>query len=357
MTRRGMLAGGSTFGAGTLFSPALAQTLRPVSFTLSWLAQGPSAFPFVGREKGFFKARGIDLQISRGFGSLAAAQAIAAGRFDFGLVIATPLILLISRGLELQSIGTIDHDPMMGICVLAGSPIKGPRDLAGKKIATVPASAESPFLAAYAQRTGLDYTQLQVVNVDPKVLERVLTEKEVDATTGLAYATLPVLLARNEAARWMTFTSAGIPAAGNNIVTTPTKLKDDAGLCEAFMDAMMESVAFTITNPVEAAEIFVRAVPEAGLAADSRAFIDIGMGLYRYAIAKPIAIEHGLGYGDINAYEALTDLVMQYSADPKAKRPSVEAWYTNRFAGHVKPSKADWDKVVASAAPYAKYLS
>ena len=140
--------------------------MRTVKFTLAWLAQGSSAFLYAGREKGFFKSRGIDLQLSRGFGSLAAAQAIASGQFDFGIVIGAPLILMITKGLPLQSLGTFDYDAMMGVGVLANSDIKSPKELAGVKIGTVPASAESPFLPAFAQKVGVDPSKLDVVSVD-----------------------------------------------------------------------------------------------------------------------------------------------------------------------------------------------
>jgi hypothetical protein len=57
-----------------------------VKFTLAWLAQGSSLCVYVARAKRMMKARGINLNISRGFGSVAAAQSIAAGQFGFGIV-------------------------------------------------------------------------------------------------------------------------------------------------------------------------------------------------------------------------------------------------------------------------------
>jgi NitT/TauT family transport system substrate-binding protein len=357
ISRRTVLSGVAAAGvATTLAKPALAQASRPVKFTLAWLAQGSSAFAYIGKEKGFFKQRGIDLQISRGFGSLAAAQSVAAGQFEFGHVFAAPLILMVAKGLPLKSIGTIDYDGMMGVGVLGDGPIKTAKELAGVKIGTVPASAESPFFPAFASKVGFDIKSVDLVSVDPKVIERVLIDKEVAAITGVASSSLPVLLSRKVPARWLLYSSVGMPTAGGNIVTTPTIAKD-AALCSAFMDAMMESVAFLVSNPQESADLFFKAVPEAALNADGKSFIEIGMGLHRFAIAKPPAIEHGLGWGDVKAYEGLTDLVMQYAASPDSKRPSVESWYTNDYAGHVKLTQAQWDKIVSEAQSYGRYLA
>ena len=343
-------------GVAAVCAPAIAQAMRPVKFTLAWLAQGTSAFAYVGREKGFFKKRNIDLQISRGFGSLAAAQAIAAGQFDFGLVIAAPLILMITKGLPLRSIGTLDYDAMMGVGVLNDSPIKTPAGLAGVKVGTVPASAESPFFPAFAEKVGVDLASVDLVSVDPKVVERVLIDRQVAAITGVASSSLPVLLSRKVPARWMLYSSVGMPTAGTNLVTTQTIIKDGA-LCGAMMDAMADSIAFTIANPQESADLFFKAVPEAALNADGKSFIEIGMGLHRFVIAKPPAIDDGLGFGDLKSYEGMTDLVMKYTAAPGSKRPPVESWYTNDYAGRVKLAKPAWDRIVADAAPYGNYLT
>lgn len=350
------LAAGVLGAAGSFAMPAIAQT-RPVKFTLAWLAQGTSAFPYVGKEKGFFASRGIDLQISRGFGSVAAAQAIGSGQFDYGLVFAAPMILMIAKGLPLRSLATVDYDATMGVGVLDESPIKDPADLAGRKVGTVPTSAESPFFPAYAERAKLDLKKVELVSVDAKVIERTLTEKQVDAITGIATSSLPVLLSRNIPVRWMLYSKLGMPTYGNNIVSTQAVVDKDPGLAAAVVDALMESLAYTISNPDDASALFFKQVPEAGLAAAGKEFIRIGLGLHRYAIAKPDAMEHGLGWGDPKAYEGLAELVSRYTAEAGAKIPPVETWYSNRLAGKVKLSADEWKSVKANTSEFDRFLA
>jgi len=157
---------------------------RPVKFTLAWLAQGSSLYVYVARAKGMMKARGIDLDIARGFGSMAAAQTIAGGQFEFGIIAAPPLALSVAKGLPLIALATCDYDSTMGVGVLADSPIQKPQDLAGKKIGAVPTSGEFPFFPAYAKKVGLDMASIELVHVDNKVLERILIERQVDAIMG-----------------------------------------------------------------------------------------------------------------------------------------------------------------------------
>jgi NitT/TauT family transport system substrate-binding protein len=357
VSRRRLLRIGAVGAAAATFPlPAIAET-HTVKFTLPWLAQGTSTFPFVGKDKGFFSKRGIDLQISRGFGSLPAAQAIASRQFDYGMVISAPLVLMVAKGLPLRGLATIDYDAMMGVGVLEGSSIKVPADLVGKKMATVPASAESPFFAAYAKRIGIDPAKVDIINVDPKVAERTLSDGQVDAMTGVASSSLPVLLSQNHPARWMLYSSVGMPTYGTDIVSSQTVVDADPGLAAAMVDALLESVAFTITEPEESADIFFKAVPEAGLTPGARDFIHIGMGLHRYAIAKPAAAEHGLGWGDPAVYAAITDLVMTYLSTPDMKKPDVDSWYSNKLAGNIKLTSAQWSTVAEGVGEYRKYLT
>src|SRR5260370_8354759 len=91
------------------------------------------------------KARGIDFDIARGFGSMASAQAVAGGQFEFGIVAAPPLILSVAKGLPLIALATCDYDATMGVGVLDSSPFVKPQDLTGKNIASLPTSDEFPF--------------------------------------------------------------------------------------------------------------------------------------------------------------------------------------------------------------------
>ena len=356
MSRRRLLRIGAAGAVAAAFPlPAIAET-HTVKFTLPWLAQGTSTFPFVGRTRAS-SASADRLQnqprlrfVARGPGDRQRAIRLRHG--DFGAA-----RLDGGQGLPLRGLATIDYDAMMGVGVLEGSNIKVPTDLVGKKMATVPASAESPFFAAYAKRIGIDAAKVDIVNVDPKVAERTLSGGQVDAMTGVASSSLPVLLSQNHPARWMLYSSVGMPTYGTDIVSSQSVVDTDPGLAAAMVDALLESVAFTITEPEESADIFFKAVPEAGLTAGARDFIHIGMGLHRYAIAKPAAVEHGLGWGDPAVYAAITDLVMTYLSTPDMKKPDVDSWYSNKLAGNIKLTSAQWSTVAQGIGEYRKYLT
>jgi ABC-type nitrate/sulfonate/bicarbonate transport system substrate-binding protein len=356
ITRRGVLAGAAAGVTGGLARPALAGT-RAVKFTLPWLAEGTSLYFIAGKAKGIYASHGIDIDISRGFGSMAAGQAVASGQFEFAAMITTPVILLAAKGLPLVSLGVLDYDAGMGVGVLAASPIASPAMLAGKKIGDVPTSAEFPFFSAYAKKAGFSIDSIQFVNTDAKVLESVLAEKRVDAMTGIAASSLPIFISKHIPVRWMLYSSVGLPSYGTSLVATQATVAKDRALCAAMADATCESLAFSLTDPEQATALFLKALPEMALNPGVQEFVRVGMGLYGYAVAKPPAKEHGLGYADAKTLEGMIDLVMQYVATPEMKRPALNTWYDPAFGGKVKLTPAQWSTVDARVAEFGKLLA
>jgi NitT/TauT family transport system substrate-binding protein len=361
VSRRRFLAHTTAAVAGSAFisglpMPAIAEP-RPVKFTLAWLAQGSSLYVYIARAKGMMKSRGIDLDISRGFGSVAAAQSIAGGQFEFGIVTAPPLVLSVAKGLPLIALATCDYDSTMGVGVLADSPIRKPQDLAGKKIGAVPTSGEFPFFPAYAKKAGFDIGSVELVHVDNKVLERVLMEKQVDAIMGFGSSSLPVILSKDVPMRWMLYSSAGMRTYGQTITTQPKTLETDPALCEAMTEALLEAEAFTLANPQESLEIFLKEVPEMALNSSSREFARIGLGMWHNGIDHPEPREHGLGWSDSATYSEMVDLVMQYLAALGMKKPEPDALFTNRFVGKVKLAAPEWAQIHERVAEFAKYVS
>ncbi|HTT79807.1 MAG TPA: ABC transporter substrate-binding protein [Stellaceae bacterium] len=353
LSRRSLLTAAA--GGALLPMPAVAVP-RTVKFTLAWLAEGAYAYVFVARDKGMMKARGIDLEVSRGFGSVASAQSIAEGRFDFGIVAAPALILAVAKGLPLIALATCDYDSTMGVGVLDSSPISKPQQLAGKKVASVPTSGEFPFLPAYAQKIGLDLKSVNLVHVDNKVLEQVLMQKQVDAITSFAFGSGAVMLSQGVPSRWFLYSAAGIPNDGQTIATTKKTLAADPALCEALVGGLLEGLAFTLTNPRESLELFQKAVPEMVLNPRAKELARIGLGMWQHGIDRPEARQHGLGWGDLQSYSGTTDLVMRYLMPPGAKRPDPEAIFTNRFAGKIKLTPAQWASVAQRVSEFDKYL-
>jgi NitT/TauT family transport system substrate-binding protein len=335
--------------------PALAQN-RKVTFTTSWIPEGPNLFAYVARDKGFWKKHGLDVSVARGSGSGSAAQAVSAGTFDFGMAATPTVITQAARNLPITCIGQANFDALMGVAVLAGSPIKSPKDLEGRKLGASVTSGEYPFLPLYAEKSGFDLKKVDLVQIDGKVRERSLVEKQVDAVSSFATSTLPSLAPLGTALRFMLFRDAGIVFYGQSLTTQPARLEKDPDLCQAFVAGAMEAIKFTMTNFDESIDIFLKANSEVAISSTGKEYARIGLGLTSLTNLVPEVKENGFGYADPAKVATMTDLVLKYAAGDKASRPDVGALFTNRFAGQVKLAGPELASAEAAANPYRKYL-
>lgn len=345
-SRRAMLASTS---AALVASPALlrhvnAQGLEKIRITLPWLPEGSYAYAFVARAKGFWRERGLDVDIARGTGALAAAQNIAQGQFDLGLSTAGALVLLSDKGVDLKSIALVDYEPTMAVAVLGNSPVKSPKDLEGKKVGQTLASTDAPFFAPFCKINGVDISKVQLLNMDARVRNQALVEGKVDAITGLASSVYGAVGASGTPVRFMLYSDYGLTLYGNvALVATPKVLESRKAMCQAVADGLMEGLRLTLAKPTEAQELFLSAVPELKMTATGPQFTRLGMGVQRFSVlTSPEARTNGLGWHEIAKLEKMTDFVMEYQASPGSKRLDVKGRFTNEFVGKVKMSEAEW---------------
>jgi NitT/TauT family transport system substrate-binding protein len=362
ITRRRLLrsAGVAAAGAaGGLPLPRLvfAQSLKPVKFTLPWVSEGSNLFTYVAKGMGFWEKHGLDVSIARGSGSVAAAQAVGSGQFDFGMAAPPAAILQTVKGLSLMALACCAYDATMGIGVLNDSPIKTPKDLEGKQIGSTAASGEFPFLPAFADKAGFDFSKVTIVQVDNKVRDRLLPEKKVDAISGFASSAMPSYVATGVAAHFMLYSEYGIPNYGNTVLTQPQLAQSSPELCAAFVDGMMEGLKATLLDPAEAIKVFFKQVPELALAAQAKEQIRVGTGIMTFVAARETLKTKGMGYLDPKDYDAMTDLVMKYIANPGDKRPEIDGMMTNKFAGSIKFTDAEWDQAQKNSQEFRAYVT
>jgi len=165
MTRRQLL-GAAAMGAAAavgIAMPAIAQQ-RNVTFTLPWVPEGPNLNTFVAKANGYWSKAGLNVDIAKGTGSVAAAQAIGNGRFQFGIAAATAGLQQAALGLPIVQISCCSYDAFMALVTLSDSGVASPRDLAGKKLASTTSSGDFPFLPAFAANAGLGFGKFNILH-------------------------------------------------------------------------------------------------------------------------------------------------------------------------------------------------
>ncbi len=359
ITRRKILAGaaaGTALAAAGLPMPAIGQGLTKIKMTLPWLPQGSQLWPFVSRERGFWRKRGLDVDIVRGFGSSAAIQTLLQGQTDVGIISVPTIILSAVQGL-LTRVSGIAGIGSMGILTLEDSPVKSLKDLEGRKLGSTPASTEVPYLDAFLRSSGVDTGKVTRVALAAVALDSSLINRQVDAISAVATSNLPALLSQDLKLRFFPMSGAGFDFYHVGLTTTPAYVKANRSIVEAWVDGINEGIKYYMLNFEESVDIFVNAVPEVKMTSTGRANTRFGAGLFLASLVTPELRDHGVGWGDTAFLNKQTDLIMKFVAPANAKRPDVEAIFSNEMAGKLKLSAQEYEAARKTAAEFARHLS
>ncbi len=356
--RRSLLAAGLAAGTAPLAAPAVAQRLRRITFLTSWAPEGSNFYAWIARERGFWRARGLDVEVLRGSGSGMAVQSVATApdRFQFGMGSSSVIVLQAAKGLRLACLGMVNYDATMGVGVRASGPIRNVRDLAGTRWAITPTSGEVPFLPLFAQKAGFAYDSVRIQQVAGNVRESLLLRGEVDAVSASASTALAALVPQGFDMRFFLFRSVGVKFYGQTVITQPQRLAEDPGLCEAVADGALEAVKYTLTNPEDTLAEMARLHSDLALSATGRQSMAVSFGVAQAVTVVPELMQHGIGHADHKALQESIDLIMQYAAAPGDRAPVAEELQTNRFAGRHRITEAQAEAVRRWATPYTTAL-
>jgi NitT/TauT family transport system substrate-binding protein len=262
-----------------------------------------------------------------------------------------------ARGLPLQALATVGYDSQMGNLVLADSPIKTAKDFEGKRVGTVATSAESPYWTAFAAKTGIDLSKVTRQQLDARLIERALMDKQVDAITAIGSSSIPVLDSLGVKTRFIPWSKAGVELYASQIIARRETIDADPSLCQAMVDGILESVVYTLKNPEASLEILFKAQPEIAMAKGGKENAKISQGLAQASMIASEAVEHGMGYSSIPKLASMISLAARAGALTADAKPLVpEDLATNRFVGKLKLSTAEWDQIRKNVAAYSQMV-
>jgi len=257
----------SVAAALALLSPPSAEAQRKVekvTLRLNWYAYGEHA-PFVyGLKKGIYEAEGIDLTILEGNGSGPVAQAIGAGSDRFGYSDSYAVAQLIAKGLPVKMISVPVQTSPLSIIYFADKPIRGPKDLEGKKVSFTAGDSIHQAFQALLKVNGVDKSKVQEVYFDPRGKMAAVMAGQVDAMGGY-YTTQAGQIAAQTGKKvsYFRYADYGVNALATGLLVHTKYLADRDVNCR-MVRATSRAWTEAAKSPEEAARLLVEMFPKAG---------------------------------------------------------------------------------------------
>src|SRR5215510_3727497 len=119
---------------GMLVGPAAAADA--VSFRLDWTLSGYHLPFYWAKEKGYYSAESLDVDIKEGAGSGKTVALMAGQQDDIGLADYMFMSVGVAKGMKVKGIFGEVQDGAWAVVSRADSPIRKPEDLIGRSVAT-----------------------------------------------------------------------------------------------------------------------------------------------------------------------------------------------------------------------------
>lgn len=334
MSRYGFLGLMTALFAAAATPAGAQQQLEKVRFALNYQVNEAHIAYWVALEKGYYKAKGLDVEIEYSKGSGDAIAKADTGRADVALADAMTVIPALARGAKVKIIGMVMDKSPLNIFVWDDSPIKTPKDLEGKTLAAPPGDAQRVLFKAFAESVGVDANKVSWLNVDPAAKVPALVGRRVDGV-GTYYTDLPMFekpmgVGKVRAMRWSDY---GFDPYAISIIANDKTIQSNPAMLKAFLEASYMGWRDALADMDEGLAIFKKRVPELDLPVARKA-----MPLVFDLLASKRYEEHGIGWIDKTKMCRTVDLVNQTMELPR--KPQCDDVYTTALLPVVKPKGA-----------------
>ncbi len=307
-------------------SPAFAAD--KVTLMLNWYVYGEHAPFYYGKEKGYFKDQGIDLEIQEGRGSATVTQVVAAKTVQFGYVDVPTMMRASVKGAPVIAVGVALQTNPMSAMGFTDKNIKKPEDIKGKTVATTPGDSMSQIWPLFLKKTGLKETDFKTVSGDATTKLNAVINGQADLLLGYVMdQSMKIKDATGKDVYPIKFADYGINLVSSGIITNTDYLKENQDLAKRFMAASVKSIEEASKHPKDAAQSILNANPKGGKIDTLTQGFELTIPLYKDPAGKS---KQPLRVSDGNMKDTVDVMVEYGGLDAKAKT-DYKNYYTDAY--------------------------
>jgi len=247
-----------------------AAAAEKVSVRLNWVPGTEHSFLYLGREKGWFAAAGIDLDIVAGQGSTVSVKTVGAGEIPFAIADVATVARAWEAGLPIVAAAVLLKESPTVVYSLKSKNITRMSDLCGKKLGLNIKSTTTEQYRAMLRMTNLKDCEITEVPVAGGGAKEILSGA-VDAAVIFSYEEPAQLQSKGQELNLIP-ASQFFKLYSLSIITNVDTATNKKDLVQSFVKVAVKSIEYALQNPEEAKQAFLKTAPEADLAYENLKF-------------------------------------------------------------------------------------
>ncbi len=256
------------FLIASLFAVAV-HAADKVRFQTDWIPSGEHAMYYGAWEKGIYAQEGLDITISRGYGSGDTVTKLAGGSFEFGVAdLGAVLTARARQNMPVKTIATLYTHSPHSLFVLKSSGISSFKGLEGKKIGITPGNSHRVYFPKVAERAGTDPNKIVWVNMDGAAMAAQLIAKNIHAAPFYSihhFYQNKAAKAAGEEIVVLPFVQTGFAIYAASLMAHDKVIAEKPDLVRRFLKANKRAFEWARDNADEACKLHVKRVPEVAI--------------------------------------------------------------------------------------------
>lgn len=230
--------------------------LQEASVQLKWVHQAQFAGNYVAKEKGFYAANGLAVELIPFSFDDPTIESVVNGKVDFGITSATELIQAREQGHPLVAFAVIYKISPDCAYSLKESGITKPQDFVGKTIGIEPGVSGEGLYYVMMERLGIDRDNINEVYIGYDSTE--LLDGSTDVSLGYSINEPHQAIEAGYEVNVMLMAEYGVDVYADVLFATEDTINNKPELVESFLRATLQGWQYAIENEEEAVDYVLK---------------------------------------------------------------------------------------------------
>lgn len=217
---------------------------KEIVYRLKWKFNTSVAGDIFADSGGYFKEKGLDINVKAGGVGIDAIRELELGRAGFGVASADQVILAVEKGAKIVVVAQLfQANPLQWIYRADQPEIKTLADLKNKRIGVTFGGNDDAIMSTILARSGLGKNEVKIISVQGNALP--FFKKDADLwpvylnSQGVSYA--DQLAREGEKVRFFNPQNFGVSFVANSVITSKELIEKQPQLVKDFLTALLDA--------------------------------------------------------------------------------------------------------------------